>query len=305
MPQNKTPFQFPEKISAQRKLRLESSLLLWRILQCQPEVRSGEVKILKHAFLREFKENEELFCELSGNLFKSINLVLQHSCRHHLKNFPGFVMNLSSQYRKELINVQSPGRVLAFDILFQVLQLLSMNPDIKVAESVIRQMGKHEPMSSLTDVDREMVYRNLRAYLFITKSILKYKTLREALENRDEILYAASLKFTEVQIYFLESMFRTFVGQILLSRKFKCDTLIVEWMSEYGFGPEHMMRIANYISYDCSFLQFRPMYRKAIRGLQDYTPSGNQPEDSDVYLLRTLSNFYTSWLCKTAAQVPA
>lgn len=305
MQKNRSGFQFPKQISQNKKSRFESPMLLWRILQCQSEVRNGDVKILKNPFLRTFKENEQEFSELSENLIKNIRELLTKTSRHRLQNFTSFIMKVSSQYRKELINIQSPGRQLSFDILYQIIQLLSLNPDEQTAESVIRRMGKHEPLCSLNDVDRELVFRNYRVYLFLSKRILKYKSLRSALEDRDQLLFEASQRHKEVMVYFIESMFRTFIGQILLSRKFKCDTLIVEWLREYGFEPDHMVRVAGYIPYDCSFLHFRFKYREAIKSLNQYKPSGKEPEDSDVYLLRSLSNFYTSWLSKTSVQIPA
>lgn len=303
----KTPnsLKFNDNPSNIRKRRLESSYLLWRILQCQSEVRSGEVFILKSTFLNTFKENELLFSELSDSLLRSVRELLERTCRHRLDNFTTFVMRVSSLYRKELINIQSPGRQLSFDILYQIVQLVSMNSNQLAAESVIRKMGQHEPLCSLTEVDREMVFRNYRAYIFITKQILNHSTLRLALDDHDRIMYEAAKKYTEVQIFYLESMFRTFIGQILLSRKYKCDALIENWMVEYGFESEHKARISYYIPGDCNFLHFRSRYRKAIISLSSYTPSGPGPEDSDIYLLRTLSNFYTSWLSKASIQIPA
>lgn len=304
MEKSKNIFQFPQKTTVQKKSRLEGALLLWRILQCQPELRNGKASIIKSIFFRAYKEKAELFAEISENLYKNIGELLNQTIRHEISDFSRFIMTVSGLYRTELIASKSPGKLLAFDIQFQVLQLVGMNPNKNSAEKIIKQMGKNEKDSSLSDADREMALQNFHASLYITTQILKYKTLKLALENRDNIIYNAKEKYPEVQFYFLESMFRYFISQVLLSRKYKCDTLIVEWMTEYGFGPEHMMRIARYIPYDSSFLHFRASYKKAIQSLSDYKPDGDQPEDSDEYLLRSLSNFYTSWLSRTALQIP-
>ena len=39
--------------------------------------------------------------------------------------------------------------------------------------------------------------------------------------------------------------------------------------SEYGLGPEHMMRVAQYIPFETGFWSFRKSYREAIRSLKD------------------------------------
>lgn len=302
-PEGKNVFQFPETVA--RAGNLERSVLLWRILQCQPETRAGEVQVLKQAFFRAFRQDRAKFSEYNEELVRNVNDLLWRVGRHRLENMLEFSARVALRYRKELLMLTDRQRLVSFDILFQTVQLLSLHPDRDVALETIKKIGNHEPGCSISDIDREILARNFRVYLFLSAHIIARKNLRQVLEGRDELIARAAEKFPGVMVYFLDCMFRNLVAQILLSRKYKCDTLIVEWLKEYGFEPEHMVRIARYIPYDTGFLKFRSSYRRAIQQLCGEHGEAGDPSDSDIFLLRSLSNFYTSWIMKASYQIPA
>lgn len=299
----KNVFQFPEKLPS--TFNLERSLLLWRILQCQPETRAGSVQIMKQPFFKEFRANREKYFEFNEELVRNVHDLCWQVGRHRLDNVLEFSSRVALRYRKELLMLTDRQRLISFDILFQTIQLLSLQPDRAAAMETIRRIGSHEPGISISDIDREILVRNFRVYLFLSNRIIARKNLRQVLEERDRLMAEAAAKHPGVMMYFLDSMFRNIVAQILLSRKYKCDTLIVEWLKEYGFEPEHMVRISRYIPYDTGFLKFRASYRKAIQKLCGEQSEAGDPSDSDVFLLRSLSNFYTSWIMKASYQIPA
>ena len=295
-------FAFPQRIQRFRE-GPQMCVLLWRILAIQPEVQDGRLRLLKQSFFRLWKEGEGDFTELSDRLTSNVAELVQKSGRHHLPNFMSFIMRVASKYRREQILLQDPAQRMAQDILFRTIQLISLNPTPAEAEQVIMEIGTHYPNSCITALDREILQRNFHAYQFLTKKILSLKSLRQALDLRDDIIALTSRKHPDVTIYNLDYMLRYIVAQLLLARKFRCDTLIVEWMQEYGFGPEEMLRIAKYIPYETSFLRFHNFYRQAIRNLKGYTPPSPEPEASDLYLLRSISIFYISWIMKTSEQL--
>ena len=299
----KNVFQFPRANPNARNL--DRGLLLWRILQCQPEVRSGTVLLRKHPFFRDFRSAPERFSEFNANLVRNVNDLLRRVGRSDIDNNVEFASRVALRYRKELLWLSDRQRLVSFDILFQTIQLLSLQRDRKAALETIRKIGIHEEGGSINDLDREILTRHFRVYLLLSARIIKRKDLRKSLEERDELIAEAAGKHPGVMVYFLDAMFRNIVAQILLSRKYRCDTLLVEWLKEYGFEPEHLMRVARYIPFETGFLKFRTTYRAAIQKLCGEQHESDHPEESDVFLLRSLSNFYTSWIMRASYQIPA
>jgi len=293
-------FQFAQKIRPQR-LALQKSLLLWRIIQCQPEAREGKIRLLKHAFLKQFQANEADFQEFSPQLQRSIAMLFKGTGRHFLQDLKPFIMRVAGIYRKEALLLSDPGKIMAFDILFQTIQLLSLNRDLAACEKTIAEMGLRNASTSLTLTDRQILCQNFRAYIDLCQKIKTLKEVRSVLDLRDDLLAAVARKNPGVMIYFLECMFRSIIAQVLLARKYRCDTLIVEWLAEYGHEVDEMVRVSEYIPYETNFLQFRSAYRKGILALKHASRSA----DSDEFLLRSLGNFYTSWIMRTSRQIPA
>lgn len=304
-PENRSAFMYPERMR-RRRIGPDMALLLWRILQVQPEVRDGRVHVMRNAFLKSFRDSDADLSEYGDALTRNIaGLIRSHGRERLGRDFSRFVMRVTSHYRREQLMLTDPARLMSLDILFQTIQLLTLNATMAEAENVIQHIGTHYPASSISALDREVLVRNFRAYLFLARKIISSKSLRQALEQRDALIAATAERHPHVMVYILDCMLRYIVAQILLARKYRCDTLIVEWMKEYGFGPEEMVRIARYIPYDTGFLRFRANYRTAIRELKNYRPPTANALDSDVFLLRSLSIFYTSWIMKMSEQLPA
>ncbi len=293
-------FQFPDRVTEKNESRKthDRGLLLWRVLLLEEEVRSGVVRLMKQPFMKVYMEHPERYIENGPRMVRDIASLIQSAGRHHLQSLSGFSIRVTARYVKELRLMNDRAHSFSFDILHQIFQLIGAKRTLREAEQVILDMGTHQEKTSISSVDRDMLVQKFRAFVFLSRKIVSSRTLREAVEKRDEFIVEASLANQQVTLTCLDSIFRFCVAQILLSRKYRCDTLIVEWLREYSLDPEHMVRVAKYIPYDTSFLAFRSQYKSGIIALKTEQTAGSG--DSDTQLLRSLGIFYTSWVSKVS-----
>ncbi len=280
-------------------------LLLWRIVQARQEVQDGRLQVLKKTFLAHIRDSEDDFTEYNPSLVGNIKKLLESAGRTRVDQLARVALEVASAYRKEIMSVGDTAGQISFDILFQTIQILALNPTRESAEQTIMQMGRRAHHTALSEQDRGRLMRSFRAYIYLARRLARMRNMRAALESQDEIIVNAYRDHPEVSLIFLDRAYRSLVAQVILSKKFKCDTLLVEWLKEYGLGPEHMMRVAQYIPFETGFWKFRASYRDAVRSLRDYTPDSGEPLDSDLFLLRSLGIFYTSWIMQTSRQIPA
>ncbi len=278
-------------------------LLIWRILTAREEVRDGRIQLLKQPVIQYIRENEADFSEYNRALAGHIKELIEKTGRVREKNLAPVAVGVASVYRKEMLSLNE-GQI-AFDILYQTIQLLALNPTRENAERTILGMGRHYDGSILSEQDRGRIFRCFRAYVQMAREFASLRSMRSALEVQDRIITDVHRAHPEVSLIFLDRVYRGLVAQVLLSRKFKCDTLLVEWLKEYGLEPDHMVRVSRYIPYDTGFWTFRKNYTQAIRNLKEYRPESDNPLDSDLFLLRSLAIFYTSWIVQTSQQLPA
>jgi hypothetical protein len=303
-PANRNTFHFARLTEKQKGP--DRDLILWRILQCRPEVRDGRIKILKGPFLSYIREHTDEFDEQGDSLVRNIKTLIERTGRSRLADsLSKIAMEVAGAYRRECIALQETHFGISFDFLYQTVQLLSLNTSREAAERTILQMGRARSDSSLNETDRSRLVRSFRAYVALARRLSAMRTMRVAVEKQDEVIGDVYQIDPAVSVIFLDRAYRSLIAQVILSKKFRCDTLLVEWLREYSLEPDHLVRMAQYIPYDTEFWQFRKSYREAIRSLKEYRPASAEPFDSDLFLLRSLGNFYTSWIIQTSRQIPA
>lgn len=281
-------------------------LLLWRILQCRPEVREGQLKLLKNPFRNEIRKNPADFAEANTALVGNLKALIERTGRSRMNaSLAKIAIEVASAYRRECIAANETHFGISFDFLYQTVQLLSLNTSREDAERTILRMGRANSGTSLSETDRGRLIRSFRAYVALARRLRGMRTMRTAVEMQDDVIAEVFALDSAVSIVFLDQAYRSLIAQVILSKKFRCDTLLVEWLREYDLEPDHLVRMSQYIPYETEFWQFRKSYRDAIRSLKDYLPTSKEPLDSDVFLLRSLGNFYTSWIMQTSRQIPA
>ena len=283
-----------------------TEVILWRVLQCRPEVRYGRLKVLKGPFLAAVRQEPEQFTDTHTELVRNVKSLLERTGRSRLnESLSKVAIDIASAYRRECIALRETHFGISFDFLYQTVQLLSLNTSREEAERTILQMGRSQKGTCLSETDRGRLIRSFRAYVALARRLRTMRSMRIAVEKQDAVISEVHQLDPAVSVVFLDRAYRSLIAQVVLSKKFRCDTLLVEWLREYDLEPDHLIRMAQYIPYETEFWQFRKSYRDAIRSLKDYLPAGTGPFDSDLFLLRSLGNFYTSWIMQTSRQIPA
>ena len=298
----KASFFFPERMQSPGKQRQAADLarLLWRVVHLRPECAQGQVRMFRDSFLRAAGDVALLPRE---DLRAGVQDLLLANGRYRVPSFDAFVDGVWTLLCRELDYRSDRSRQFSGDLLFQTIELISLNKSQAAAEGTIRELGLHGDVS-MSDQDRVQMLLHFRAYVDMQKRIQAAGNVKRALDQKEELLLAAARANPNVTLSALTYMLRNFVAQHLLSLKYSCDTLMVEWMKEYGFGPLHMLKLARLIPFETALTRFRTTYAAAVRGLRDAAQGGDRIE-SDMFLLRSLSNFYTSWTMKVAEMIPA
>ncbi len=302
MAENRESFAFPSSVQApdQGKRAAELARLLWRVVHLRPECVQGQVRMFRDSFLRDAGEVVLLPAE---DLRPALQEFLLAHGRYLVPNFQVFVDGVLRLFLREVAYRSDRSRHFSPDILFQTIELISLNKTQAAAEGTIQELGRRDDIS-VSEQDRAQLLLHFRAYVDIQKRIKAMGGVRASLEQKDVLLIDAGRANPEVTVSALTDMLRTLVAQQLLAMKYSCDTLMVEWMREYGFGPLHMLKLSRLIPFETALAGFRSAYAAAVRSLREAAQDGDRI-DSDMFLLRSLSNFYTSWTTKVAALVPA
>lgn len=286
------PVRDPERMAR------EKATLLWRVLRRQPEMRSGLVRAVRENFLRAvIGSAERCFSGDESVFIPHLKQLLFGADREGPLNRDQLTLRIFVQFQKELGYIQGRQDQFSFDILFQTIELLSLGKNDEQAESTIRQLGNSE--AALSHLDRDRLLEYFRAYNLLAKLIKASGNVKVALEKREQLIDEAASQHVDLPLSALDSMFRYCIAQILLSRKFLCRELIELWREEYGFDQDAVDRMLAHIPADCSLLEFRQRYAQAI---QSFRSGGDQME---LFLLRTLANYFTSWVTNVSEKIPA
>ncbi len=282
-------------------IRNEASLF-WKILLRQPEIGEGSVQLLKDTFLKNFETSFSSLENSDDPSFKeSFHKLLLSAGRFRIVDIKDFVNRVVLSYQKEQMYRKDRRNHFSLDILFQTIDFLSAGKSEDVAEQNLA--SKQD--DGLSPQERENLIINYRAYNAMNAKILAIGNLKDALFKKDNIVSEVALLHKDLTITALEFMFRNIVAQQLLSKKYNCDTLINEWGKEYNFDEDMKIRILSYISADTPLLKFRPKYAQAIQAIKNTDFSKSNVLDSDLFLLRSLANFYTSWIMQVSEMIAA
>lgn len=282
-------------------IRNEASLF-WKILIRQPEIGEGSVQLLKDTFLKNFETSFSNLENTEEASFKeSIHKLLLSAGRFRIVDIKDFVNRVVLGYQKEQMYRKDRRNHFSLDILFQTIDFLSAGKTEDVAEQNLA--SKQD--DGLSPQERENLIINYRAYNAMNAKILAIGNLKDALFKKDNVVSEVALLHKDLTITALEFMFRNIVAQQLLSKKYNCDTLINEWGKEYNFDDDMKIRILTYISADTPLLKFRPKYAQAIQTIKNTDFSKSNVLDSDLFLLRSLANFYTSWIMQVSEMIAA
>jgi hypothetical protein len=290
------------EIEKKAALVRNEAALYWKILLRQPEVGEGTVQLLKDTFLKNFEtgysgfdiSNEEAFINATHKL-------LQSAGRFRILEVKEFGIRVARAYQKEQMYRKDRRNHFSLDILFQTIDLLSANKAEEAAEQTISSKDD----DGFSVAERENLILNYRAYNAMNAKILGIGNLKDALLKKDALVSDVALLHKDLTITALEFMFRNIIAQQLLSKKYNCDTLIMEWGKEYNFEDELKTRVLTYISADTPLLKFRPKYAQAIQSIKNTDVSKSNVLDSDLFLLRSLANFYTSWIMQVSEMIAA
>ncbi|EPG64423.1 hypothetical protein ACE5IS_02220 [Leptospira wolffii] len=270
-----------------KKTSREISVLLYRVLFRSEEVRSGALKVVKETFIRTHSNHPEQFPILDrGKFVRDMISVFKTSTVLTPEKLESFFTGIHAAFQSEIRYLLGKSTQFTFDIMFQVI------------ESILQEMSHPEDQRTVDVKDREIILKHFRAYNDLSKFFNKMGTSKAVIDKKDEIITEISIAHKEITIVSIENMFRNILAQILLSRKYNCGTLIDKWSAEYGFGPEQAQSMRNYIQQTATLTDFRTQYANALRVI------GTENE-MDLMFLRTLSNYYASWVTQVSEQIPA
>lgn len=270
-----------------KKTSREISVLLYRVLFRSEEVRGGSVKVVKETFIRTHSNHPELFPILDRTKFvRDMVSVFKTSSVLNPEKLEAFFASIHAAFQSELRYLLGKSTQFTFDIMFQVI------------ESILQEMSHPEDQRTVDVKDRELILKHFRAYNDLSKYFNKMGTSKAVIDKKDDIITEISINHREITIVSIENMFRNILAQILLSRKYNCGTLIDKWSTEYGFGPEQAQSMRNYIQETATLTDFRTQYANALRAI-------GTENDMDLMFLRTLSNYYSSWVTQVSEQIPA
>ncbi|MDZ4727813.1 MAG: hypothetical protein SH817_16765 [Leptospira sp.] len=289
-----------EKEKNQENLVKKDALLCYRVLIRHPEVIEGTVQVLKDTFIKNFLTSASGFDLKNDEQFaQTMHKILSTAARFRITDVQEFCNRVSSSFKKELAYKKDRRNQFSLDVLFQTIDLLSAS---KAEEQGDPNLAAKEE-SELSPQERESMLLNFKAYNTLNAKILGQANLKEALLKKDILEDETALVHKELTITSIELMFRNIIAQQLLSRKYKCDTLIAEWGKEYGFEDDMKERVLQYIPLDTPLLKFRAKYAQGVQSIKNQTFSKANVFDSDLFLLRSLANYYTSWIMQVSEMI--
>lgn len=276
--------------------------LLWRTLQRFKEVREGIYRLNKETSIRTFKNQPEVFLGVDSDKFIKLALPMLGSLQGTEKEkAQRFLHRAHDLYKKEISYSVNRKEQFSMDILFQVIETLFMEYGAGKAESAVMDMESQK--SAVTKQDLEQIVGYLKAYNKMHARFLACGNMKRAIELSDSIITAGAAESMQIPILALDSMFNLITAQFVLSQKYQCKQLLIGWKKEYGFDDEQASRIVKLLPPNSSLLEFRNLYTKAIQELQLKSKQGDPMAEMDLFVLRTVSNYYTSWISQIANQI--
>ncbi|AOP35035.1 hypothetical protein A0128_14985 [Leptospira tipperaryensis] len=274
------------KILKSKKTSRELSVLLYRVLYRTDEVRQGAVKVLKETFLRTHTNHPELFPILDRTKFtKDMMNLYKTSTTLSPDKLEAFFSGIHASFQNEIRYFVGKSTQFSFDIIFLVI------------ETILNEMNLPENERSVNMKDRENILKNFKAYNDLSKIFNKIGNTKVVIDKKDEIITEISILHKDITITSIESMFRHILAQLLLSKKYNCGNLIEKWAQEYGM-EENASSMKRVIVEATPLTEFRVQFTNAVKILKD-------DNELDLMFLRTLANYYASWVTQVSEQIPS
>lgn len=275
--------------------------LLWKSIERQPEVQLGLVRLSKDVTLRILNNKPNEFLEANRFDFsKNMKEFMKTVVTMDAEKLEYFIFRLYDCYLRELKFINEKSSQFSIDILFQVIETLTVEKD-SIA-SVEGYFSSSNP-ESISRADMENILNHMKAYNFMSVQFKKINNIKRCVEISDQIILKAATLNPMVSILSLDNMYSLILAQNILSSKYGIRNLLSGWMDEYGFTQEQAARILPLFPNNSSLNEFRSVYTKAIQALGQKADPENK--DMDLFMMRSICNYFTSWLNRVANQLPA
>ncbi|MCC5815413.1 MAG: hypothetical protein JJT78_11700 [Leptospira sp.] len=280
----------------------DKAYLLWRTFNRFQEIREGVYRLNKETTIRTFKNQPDTYLGNDSDKFvKNTFPLLSAPNSPEKEKINKFLFRVHGMYKNEIEYSINRKEQFSMDILFQVIETLFMEVGANKAETAVMDMENQK--SAVTKQDLEQIVVYLKAFNKMHARFLASGNMKRAIENSDKIITAGASENMQIPILALDSMFNLITAQFVLSQKYQCKQLLILWKKEYGFDDEQTSRIVKLLPPETSLLDFRNIYAKAIQTLQNQIKQGDPLAEMDLFLLRTVSNYYTSWINQIANQI--
>jgi hypothetical protein len=287
--------------NAKKGTNFSKAGLLWKSIERQAEVQLGLVRLNKDVTLRILNNKPNEFLEANRFDFtKNMKEFMKTVVTMDSEKLEYFIFRVYDCYLRELNFINERNSQFSIDILFQVIETLTVEKEsIQSVEGYFSSSNQE----SISRADMENILNHMKAYNFMSIQFKKINNLKRCVELSDQIILKAATLNPMVSILSLDNMYSLILAQNILSSKYGIRNLLSGWMEEYGFTEEQAIRILPLFPSDSSLNEFRSVYTKAIQALGQKVDPINK--DMDLFMMRSICNYVTSWLNRVANQLPA
>ncbi|TGL56673.1 hypothetical protein EHQ58_15865 [Leptospira ognonensis] len=276
--------------------KVDSAVLLWKSLVRQPEFQAGALRLNQDITLRTFKNQNYRYLDSERFEFiVAMKELLKPVASLENEKIEYLIFRIYECYHKELAYSAGIDSRFSIDIVFQFIEFLCADGKKEDIEKVLQKE------TSLDKKEVESIISHIKAFNKLGAYFSKSSSLKKTIENGEQILSAIASAYPDITWLALESMFYLLVAQYALATKYSCESLLRGWMNEYGFDENQYVVVANFFPPGTSLLDFRGNYTNAIRSLHGMSAS-TRPE-YDLLLLRSIGNYFSSWIVKVAHQM--
>jgi hypothetical protein len=276
--------------------KVDPALLLWKSLSRQPEFQAGALRLNQEISIRTFKNQSSRYLDSERfDFIIAMKELLKPIASLDPEKVEYLIFRTYECYRKELAYSNGTDSRFSIDIVFQFIEFLCSEGQKDDILKIIQSE------TSLDKKETESIIQHIKVFNKLGAYFSKSSSLKKTIENGEQILSAVASAQPEITWLALESMFYLLIAQYALSTKYSCESLLRGWMNEYGFDENQYVVVANFFPPGTSLLDFRGKYTNAIRSLLGVSQASKP--DYDLLLLRSIGNYFSSWIVKVAHQM--
>lgn len=274
--------------------------LLWKSIERQKEIQVGLVRLNKEITLRIFLNRPGDFLESNRYDFsQNMKSFLKTVVTMDSEKLEYFIFRVYDCFMREVNYMEKREAQFSIDILFQVIESLSLEKEAKLSQSDNESLGTE----SLSKADLDHILSHMRAYNLMSLQFEKIGNIKKSIEFSDRIILKTATLNPTVTVLALDNMFSMILAQNVLAIKYGIRNLLSGWKEEYGFSSQDVARIIPLFPRESSLNDFRSVYTQAMQSLVSQK-NENGSKDMDLFLLRSVCNYFTSWLNRVANQLP-